>query len=141
MPQAKVGGANRRDERRTGVTFAKATVRKAVPAKATAPKVAFAKATAAEELPHDGRMCDVDGANHAGQAAVLVGAPAGEEMRREERLDPAVEGRRLAFRRSRAAGAMERLTDPGRERVAPRLPRPDIVGGRGNHRQRIARAA
>ena len=83
MPQAKVGGANRRDERRTGVAFVKAT----------APKVAFAaKATAPKELPHDGRMCVVDGANHAGQAAVLVGAPAGEEMRREERLDPAVEG-------------------------------------------------
>src|SRR5687767_14804305 len=97
MPQAKVGGANRRDERRTGVAFAKAT----------APKVASAKATAAKELPHDGRMCVVDGANHAGQAAVLVGAPAGEEMRREERLDPAVEGRRLTSRRSRAAaGAM-----------------------------------
>ena len=94
-----------------------------------------------QELPHDGRMCVVDGANHAGQAAVLVGAPAGEEMRREERLDPAVEGRRLAFRRSRAAGAMERLTDPGRERVAPRLPRSHIVSGRGNHRQRVARGA
>ena len=39
------------------------------------------------------------------------------------------------------AGAMERLADPGRERVAPRLPRPHIVSGRGNHRQRVARAA
>src|SRR5687767_4825300 len=113
MPQAKVGGANRRDERRTGVTFAKATV----------PKVTFAKDPVPKQLPHDGRMRVVDGADDGGEAVVLVGAPAGEEMRREERLDPTVERRRLASRRSRpAAGAMERLADAGRERVAARLP-------------------
>src|SRR5687767_4855541 len=102
MPQAKVGGANRRDERRTRLAFAKATAPRAVPA----------KAPALEQLPHDRRMRVVDGADDGGEAVILVGAPAGEEVRGEKRLDPTVERRPLASRRSGpAAGAMERLAD------------------------------
>ena len=92
------------------------------------------KATAPKELPHDGRMCVVDGADDGGEAVVLVGAPAGEEMRREKPLIPRSRDDGSPFGGTALSGALERLADAGRERVAPRLPRSDIICGRGNHR-------